>query len=209
MSANLTPLISVSGTFEERVQKAANLDLSDFRRRFQSKQVSTIVDISIHNQCNLECNHCFQREDISGTSSSSSVSRAGRILDFLDSSENKVLLFPREPLMYPPVLALYESTGCQEVSTNALLVAERPGLLRTLHERGIRDVLISLHGLSEAHCTLTNMSQKDFDKLLKAIRAIVADGFNVEITTTLYKNNISSLDDLPELLIDLGVSKWW
>lgn len=202
----LHTLASVKGTFEERVKSATGLTLRSFEEHFYEKPSSRIVQASIHNRCGQSCNHCFQREQYPEKNTDPKD-----VLEVFATfgAEYRKYPFPRDILMSLDLLPVYQRVNCTEISTTALPLKRRPELLEELHKHGIQTIFVSLHGNQEDHCSLTNTSSRRYNDLIDSLRLIVDAGFNLEIVTTLYRGNVGALDDLPELLINIGVSSWW
>jgi radical SAM protein with 4Fe4S-binding SPASM domain len=112
-------------------------------------------------------------------------------------------------LLLPELIPFYQRIGCAEISTNATLLAKKPEFLKLLRDHGIGLLFVSLHGNQQEHCRLTGVQPSVYTELLESLAYIVKSGFHLEVVTTLYKGNVGALDSLPELLIDIGVSKWW
>jgi radical SAM protein with 4Fe4S-binding SPASM domain len=207
-SASLLPLASVNGTLAERIDQATGLTLEEFERHFRSKPASKIVQVSIHNRCNQSCTHCFQ---IEGDSISREVTphQILEVLGEFGAREYRRFLFPREPLLLPHLFRVYELAGCTEMSTNLTVLANQPEMLELLRQHRIRTLFVSLHGNQRQHCELTRVGPRIYDDLIRSLRMISDSGLDLEIITVLYKKNIGALDSLPELLMDIGVSKWW
>lgn len=207
--ALLTSLVNSQGSFEDRVEQSTGLTLRGFDLHFRSKSTSKIVQVSMHNRCNQSCGHCFQVETDSISYDDVDSQDIFRVLSQFDSDVYKKYLFPREPLLLPELLPLYKELGCTEISTNAVALIKQPELISLLHEYGIQSIFVSLHGNKKNHCALTRTNPIHYEDLLATLRLLAARGFKLEIITTLCNGNIEALDDLPELLIDIGVSGWW
>lgn len=201
--SSLTP---VQGSFEERIYQSTGLTLPEFSLACRAKSTFKIVEVSAHG-CNLSCSHCFQREPgfVGGMNRRSMEG----IFRHFEPSASIRIPFPQEPLLQPELLSIYELVGCSEISTNGILLARDTASLDLLHERGIQNIIISLHGNRQDHCALTGVEPEVYDDLLRSLRTIVDRGFSLHITTTLYKGNLGALDYLPELLTSVGASEWW
>jgi len=200
-------LATVTGTFEERIYKATGLNVNEFQTKLNFKPSKKIVQVSIHNKCFQNCIHCFQIE--SPPSEKVNLENLSRHLDMFDSKIYRKYPFPREPLLLEKILPLYKRYDCNEISTSAYLISDKPSIIQNLKKSGIETVFVSLHGNKDQHLTLTNATSGNYEKLIDSIKRLVDSSISVEIITTLSKSNLEAIDYLPEQLINIGVFKWW
>jgi radical SAM enzyme (rSAM/lipoprotein system) len=90
------------------------------------------------------------------------------------------------------------------VTNGVLLTKER---LNSLLNAGLRSITVSLDGLEATHNWIRN--KKCFEDVIKSIALLIEqDGLVFDIVTCVNQKNFSELNEIKELLINMGVKRW-
>ena len=121
-----------------------------------------------------------------------------------------VVITGGEPLMRPDLeqcgAAIYAKGFPWGMVTNALAMTEKR--YHTLRRAGMHSATVSLDGLRDDHNAMRGHAQS-FDRATAAIRMMGADkGFVFDVVTCVNRHNLSQLDQIKELLISLGTTRW-
>jgi len=111
-----------------------------------------------------------------------------------------------EPTIYHDILPLVRY--CRDIGlyptliTNALALS-RPGAIESYQDAGLRDFLVSLHGVGDIHDEVVRVKGA-YAKILVAIQRMQALGFPFRINCTMSKPVVPLLPDIARHAIDLG-----
>lgn len=89
--------------------------------------------------------------------------------------------------------------------TNGFLLNDKN--IQKIKDLGIPAVFISIDGLRDTHDYVRGVPGL-FDKLVENLKKAQAAGLRVGVNTAISALNIEQLDDIYQLLLDLGVSTW-
>lgn len=167
----------------------------------------TDVVLYINSGCNLRCKHCYVGTALLNQAvhfSAKSISGFVKDLPALD----RVTLLGGEPFFHPNLLEiidLFGRTPCKErrLTTNLTVFdSDAMSLLKSAHFR----VCVSLDGHTAAlHDELRGVGA--FGKTLENLRRIVNDDFDVEVTHTLTKQNLSFFWEFVSLCKSIGLKR--
>ncbi len=113
-----------------------------------------------------------------------------------------------EPTIYPDILELIRH--CHDIGlyptliTNGLQLA-KPGQLEKFKEAGVRDFLVSLHGIGEIHDEVV-CKKGAYEKIIAAIEGMVRVGIPFRFNCTMSKPVIPILPDIAQKAIDYGAN---
>ena len=168
------------------------------------------VHWAITGNCNMNCRHCFM-ESPKGKYGCQEWSVVEKFLEmFTKANVLQVSLTGGEPLISPDFLKIVEYLGKEkirltEIATNGCLITE--DLLEKIKKTGAKpDLKISFDGLG-VHDKIRGTQDME-EKVIEGIRIGVNSGFNVSVSTTVERDNISSLKDTLKLIKDLKVDVW-
>ncbi len=111
-----------------------------------------------------------------------------------------------EPTIYPDILELI--AYCDEIGlyptliTNGLYLA-KPGVLEKFRDAGVRDFLVSLHGIGEIHDEVVGR-KKAYEKIIAAIERMQALGIPFRFNCTMSKPVVPILPEIAQKSIDYG-----
>ena len=167
--------------------------------------------ISVHltDQCNNSCIFCVvdshkeKRESVNKTV----------LYKFLEENANKgyesVNIHGGEATIlksFMDILAKIKELGYPQVSlqTNGRKLADLD-FAKQAYNYGVKLFVISVHGKDASQHDFITQESKSFDEALEGIRNVKSLGAKVRSNTVVYKDNISSLTDITNLLLDIGV----
>jgi len=113
-----------------------------------------------------------------------------------------------EPTIYPPILELIQY--CNEIGlyptliTNGLSLA-KPGRLEKFQEAGVRDFLVSLHGLGETHDEVVCRKGAS-EKIIAAIERMVELDIPFRFNCTMSKPVVAQLPDIAHKAVEYGAN---
>jgi|BioPla2DNA2_1021312.scaffolds.fasta_scaffold07355_7 radical SAM protein with 4Fe4S-binding SPASM domain len=157
-----------------------------------------IVQIEITKRCNFRCDHCYIRNSKQINYNDMMKDDVFKIID--DASQMGVFEFNitgGEPLLHPDIEEIlkyiYEAGMRTRIYTNGYLITDR--LIELFKKLDVYRVRISVDGKdSVTHDKIRGVQSLDI--ILNNIEKLTEAGINVEITTTLMKDNINDVNDL-------------
>jgi radical SAM enzyme (rSAM/lipoprotein system) len=171
--------------------------------------------LELTQRCNLSCRHCGS--DCTAASGQPDLPKS-KILEVLtgirqrhDPGRITVAMAGGEPLLYPGLFEL----GRQITELGFPWGMVTNGWAWTLdtvasaRKAGMRTVTVSLDGLAETHDWLRGR-KGSFERAVGTLRMLVAANWiqKVDVVTCVHQRNLTQLDDLRALLIELGVKAW-
>ena len=166
-------------------------------------------------RCNLSCRHCGSDcKAVTGQPdlpASSILNVLSGIRERHDPARITVALAGGEPLVYPGVFELgrqiTELGFPWGMVTNGW--AWNPDTVAAARKASMRTVTISLDGMAGAHDWLRGR-EGSFERAVKALRLLLAADWiqKVDVVTCVHHKNLTQLDDLRALLIELGLEAW-
>ena len=165
-------------------------------------------------RCNLQCKHCgsdCKHESVTPDMPFSDFLKAiDSITPHVDPHKTMIIFSGGEPLMRKDLEAcgaeLYRRGFPWGMVSNGLALTEQR--LNSLKRAGLRSVTISLDGLEEDHNWLRG-NHESFKKASNAISLIAAEKDLIsDVVTCVNHRNISSLDQIADHLLTLGMKNW-
>ncbi|MCX8182251.1 MAG: radical SAM protein [Candidatus Methanomethyliaceae archaeon] len=161
-------------------------------------------------KCNLRCKHCYAE---AGGSSyyEMGTEEAKSCIDKLAKWGVVILAFSGgEPLIRRDILDLVRHTNehgiYAAIATNGVLLTKER--CRELRSAGVEYLQISLDGATpETHDTFRGVPGM-FDRTVQGIKNAVAEGFFVNVATTVTQHNLKEVPQIIDLCESLGV-KWF
>lgn len=165
-------------------------------------------------RCNLRCIHCGSDCKVSATTpdmpAEDFLKAVDSIIPHVDPHRLLVIVSGGEPLMRHDLehvgLELYRREMPWGIVTNGLaLTRER---LQRLRRSGLSTISVSLDGLEDDHNWMRGHSQS-FRSAVSAIEDIArCPELAWDVITCVNRHNISSIPQLKEMLIAIGVKRW-
>ncbi|HDS59657.1 MAG TPA: radical SAM protein [Thermoplasmatales archaeon] len=157
-------------------------------------------------RCNLRCQHCYATAGEVGKDELS-TEEALRAIDLLARAGVTVLAFSGgEPLVRPDIFQLTRHAAERgmyvAVATNGTLITREKAA--RMKENGVEFVQISLDGLdAETHDAFRGV-EGAFDRTVEGIKNSVAEGFFVEVSTTVTRHNYRQIPEIIDFSERLG-----
>ena len=162
--------------------------------------------------CNLRCHFCFFIDRIENSSHPEhafmSLEKAKRICNTLVNvyGNTAVDIQGGEPTLWRHILPLLEhckKIGLQpSVITNAL-VLQRKEIVHAYQKAGVRDFLVSVHGLGPVHDWAVGL-EGAHERQMRALRNMIEVGVPFRINTVLTKGTILHLSQVAQLAVRTG-----
>ena len=163
-------------------------------------------------RCNLSCRHCGSDCRKISATPDMPLDHFLKVLDDVTTmtAPNRVLVntVGGEPLVRPDIVECGKAITDRGFSwgtvTNGVLLTE--DMLSKLLNAGLRTIAVSLDGLKAEHNWLRGSS---FDATISSVKLLVrTKGLLWDIITCVSQRNFSTLPQLKQYLIDIGVKKW-
>lgn len=163
-------------------------------------------------RCNLSCRHCGSDCRKISATPDMPLDHFLKVLDDVTTmtAPNRVLVntVGGEPLVRPDIVECGKAITDRGFSwgtvTNGVLLTE--DMLSKLLNAGLRTIAVSLDGLEAEHNWLRGNS---FDATISSVKLLVrTKGLLWDIITCVSQRNFSTLPQLKQYLIDIGVKKW-
>ena len=158
--------------------------------------------------CNLHCKHCYATAG-KPWKDELTTEEAKRAIDIFDRAGVTIIAFSGgEPLVRPDIMELARYATDKGIyvamATNGTLITKEKA--KEMKEAGVQFVQISLDGIdAKTHDEFRGMKGA-FDKTVQGIKNAVAEGFFVEISTTVTRYNYKQLPDIIQFGEDLGAN---
>lgn len=164
-------------------------------------------------RCNLECIHCGsdckQNSIIPDMPASDFLQITEKIKTQYDPNAIMVVITGGEPLMRKDLEFCGTELTKQGYSwgmvTNGVLLTKQR--LNSLLNAGLSSITVSLDGLEANHNWMRN--KKCFGDVIKSVALLIEqDGLIFDIVTCVNQKNFTELNEIKELLINMGVKRW-
>ncbi len=159
-------------------------------------------------RCNLRCLHCRAEASDESHPGELTTAEAFRALDSIAQYAKPILVFSGgEPLVRPDLFELLghaRSLGFRlALASNGTLLDD--ALAGRIRESGVARVAVSLDGpRPEIHDGFRQVPGS-FDRALRALKALKAEGVSTQINTTVTRHNQECLPEILQLAVDSGV----
>jgi len=158
--------------------------------------------------CNLHCKHCYATAG-KKWKDELTTEQAKHAIDVFDRAGVTILAFSGgEPLVRPDIMELARYAADKgmyiAMATNGILITKEKA--KEMKKAGVQFVQISLDGLdAKTHDAFRGINGA-FEKTIKGIKNSVAEGFFVEISTTVTKYNYKQIPDIIDFGEKLGAN---
>ncbi|HEC77098.1 MAG TPA: radical SAM protein [Thermoplasmatales archaeon] len=158
--------------------------------------------------CNLHCKHCYATAG-KPWKDELTTEEAKRAIDIFDRAGVTIIAFSGgEPLVRPDIMELARYAADKGIyvamATNGTLITKKKA--KEMKDAGVQFVQISLDGIdAETHDEFRGVKGA-FDKTVQGIKNSVAEGFFVEISTTVTRYNYKQLPNIIQFGEDLGAN---
>ena len=162
----------------------------------------TRVELELTEQCNLKCKFCYNSQN---------PLISDKIFDVIERLHEmgvlEIILTGGEPISHPLFLDILDKC-CKYfdkvmVQTNGTLIDA--GMAKTLKNKGVYGVNVSLHGDKELHEKLT-LVDGSYIQAYEALEHLASEGVNTASNFVLTTENISAFPKTIKKLHDIGVN---
>lgn len=175
------------------------------------KPESSLLELCF--KCNLNCKHCGSSLNAYKGNRKGNPLSLQEFCNIIDELKNlggkRIGLVGGEPLLYEHwrEVAQYACEKGFYVSmiSNGMLIDEK--MAEEISKCGIKLVALSLDGPQNVHNELRGHPNA-YNNVLRAIRALKLANVQVNIITTIMKNNLALLPAIHEILVNSGISFW-
>lgn len=156
--------------------------------------------------CNLHCKHCYATAG-KPWKDELTTEEAKHAIDIFDRAGVTIIAFSGgEPLVRSDIMQLTKYAADKgiyvAVATNGTLITKKKA--KELKEAGVQFAQISLDGIDAKTHDAFRRIKGAFDKTVEGIKNAVAEGFFVEISTTVTRYNYKQIPDIVQFSEDLG-----
>jgi MoaA/NifB/PqqE/SkfB family radical SAM enzyme len=168
-----------------------------------------MVSYSITTKCNLKCKHCYSNSVEQAAPDELSTEEAFHLVDDLSRWGIGLLIIDGgEPLCREDLLDIVRYASSKRIRTtigsNGTLIDE--GMARKMLDAGVMAVAISVDGAdAETHDSFRGVNGA-FEQTLRGIQACRSAGLPFQLNMVITKDNLSQLEDMLRLAIDLGAN---
>jgi radical SAM protein with 4Fe4S-binding SPASM domain len=168
-----------------------------------------MVSYSITTKCNLKCKHCYSSSVEQAAPDELSTEEAFHLVDDLSRWGIGLLIIDGgEPLCREDLLDIVRYASSKGIRTtigsNGTLIDE--AMARKMIDAGVMAVAISVDGADAATHDSFRGVNGAFEQTLKGIEACRNAGLPFQLNMVVRKDNLSQLDDMLRLVIDLGAN---
>lgn len=167
-----------------------------------------MVYLEVTNECNLQCVHCYKE---AGTSLGQELAtKEWKLIidELVDAGVITAAVTGGEPFVrediFDILMYLYDNTIGINVFTNGILLDEKK--VQKLQKMHPERVMVSIDGaIPKTHELIRG--KNTFKKTVESIKMLIDNGIPVRTNTVIYTQNIDELNDLVDMLLDLGVQE--
>lgn len=166
------------------------------------------VAFEITHRCNLRCKHCYNQNYLNSAKEMTTDQIFAALKEIKNFGTEKLKIGGGEPLVRQDFFEVYDyatSLGFEvNFSTNGILISK---YLDKILENNIKKIQISLDNIGEKHDILRN-HPKLFDKVEKVVKELGKNSININIATTLTKNNHEDLGKILSFCEENKIQRW-
>jgi radical SAM protein with 4Fe4S-binding SPASM domain len=209
MKVELDTFRTNTGTLDARIQRVTGLNGSgNLIEQMKGRGQNRATDLLIESPCNESCSTCFFQE----AGGPGKIRLTPEVVDnirttaeILGNPDPKLFtLYPKEITTAMPLLPVFSERSMTRTLTNGKRLGE-PGVLQTLKNAGIMDLMITVPGRAAAYALYTREKEQTYDRLLNNIGLAVREGFNVGVFYPVFQPNVDDVLPTTLQLQELGV----
>ena len=197
-----------------RKKKELDQVAAEAKRLIENPVLSNLF-LEVTLRCNAKCEHCgsscgekIPKDEISADDLKKTLLE---IHEKYGASNVFLTVTGGEPLLRKDLFDIMKyatSLGFRwGMTTNGMLIDEK--IIQKMRETNFQSISISLDGLKETHESFRKVPGS-FEKIMKAISLLqnLETLKSLQITTVVNKKNIHELEDIYQLLLDIGIKEW-
>ncbi len=209
MNKELDTFYSNTGTLDVRIQQTTGLNgKSELLKTMQGRGQNRATDLLLESPCNERCVACFFQE----AGGPGSIRLTPEVVNDIRTTagilgapdKTMFTLYPKEITTAMPLLPVFSERSVTRTLTNGKRLGE-PGVLETLKNAGIRDLMVTVPGNASSYALYTQEKEQTYDRLLNTIGSAIRAGFTVGIFYPVFRPNIDDVLETTLRLQELGV----
>lgn len=162
----------------------------------------------VTDKCNLNCTHCYNKQNLNKGKELSTKQIFAIIEKLNNFRASKLKIGGGEPLLRPDLFEIYnfaKDKGLETVfATNGLLILEN---LQKIKDNRVYKLQISLDNIGYLHDRFRNYNGL-FEKIENAINWLRKNNIEINIATTLTRENFSNLKEIYTFCKAHGILRW-
>ena len=184
----------------------------------QERNKHTLIDLfwECTLTCNAKCKHCgsgAEKKKYDGELTTEEIKRAFKqIADDMDAGKILINVTGGEPLVRQDLCEVMEYATNElgfhwGMTTNGILLNDEN--IEKLKKANMETISISIDGLEETHDRFRGVPGS-YKIITNNIRNLKKAGYvkHLQVTTVFHKENINQLDELYNVMLDLGIDSW-
>lgn len=188
--------------------KDGSIDIPHDRELIESITSPVVIGMMYSNVCNLDCRYCIAKNGKGYSDHNLLSCHTAELVERISASDTLGLLVSGgEPTLNASIIPLLEElTGLDlYVTLDSNGIGWSDELIRVVSKDPSIVVRISL---DSEQASIHNANRGHFDKTIKTIMALIANGKYPRINTVLHNGNCRDLSSFADFLIALGIEKW-
>ena len=206
----------IKASKEEKELKKQNMEeLYEYRKYLYEHPKLYHLFLEVTSRCNARCEHCGSscgyEKPKNEISKEKLMETLKEISEHYDASEILLNVTGGEPFLRKDLFEIMDyavSLGFRwGITSNGILIDEE--LVKKIVKSKMSTISISIDGLKETHEAFRKVPGA-WDKIIKGIKLMLNEPSIecVQITTVANKKNINELEELYNIVLDLGVKYW-
>ena len=209
-------MVVVKASKEEKELKKQNMEeLYEYRKYLYEHPKLYHLFLEVTSRCNARCEHCGSscgyEKPKNEISKEKLMETLKEISEHYDASEILLNVTGGEPFLRKDLFEIMDyavSLGFRwGITSNGILIDEE--LVKKIVKSKMSTISISIDGLKETHEAFRKVPGA-WDKIIKGIKLMLNEPCIecVQVTTVANKKNINELEELYNIVLDLGVKYW-
>ena len=201
----------------KEIYKLGELAIGE-KAKEQEMKKHTLVDLfwECTLSCNASCKHCgssAEKRKYEGELTTQEIKNAFKqIANDMDASKIFINVTGGEPLVRKDLCDVMEYVTNElgfhwGMTTNGILLTEEN--IEKLRKANMETISISIDGLEETHDEFRGVPNS-YKKIINNLNNLKKSGYvkHIQVTTVFHKKNIKELEELYEVMLDLGLDSW-
>lgn len=187
----------------------------EFKKKAYKEHKLKVLFFEVTSRCNARCEHCgsscgdfVPKDEITADEIKKVLND---VASHYDARQIMLSITGGEPLVRKDLFEIMKyarSLGFHwGITTNGILVNKK--MLEKMVYADMQSVSVSIDGMKELHESFRKVPGS-FNKIIKGIKLMLEcpSILEVQVTTCVNKKNLAQLDDIYNLLKDLGIKNW-
>ena len=201
----------------KKIYKLGELTLmSNYKKQEREKHTLTDLFWECTLTCNAKCKHCgssAEKKKYDGELTTEEIKSAFKqIANDMDASKILVHVTGGEPLVRQDLCEVMEYATKElgfrwGMTTNGILLNDEN--IEKLRKANMETISISIDGLEQTHDTFRGVPGS-YKTIINNIKKLKEANFvkHIQVTTVFHKENINQLNELYNIMLDLGLDSW-